>query len=79
MTYLLHHHQISTVLLRCNSSIIYNLEAAPPAATIHSPVIKLASSDTRKATTDPISSGFPNLLIGIVLKVASFAASDEYS
>jgi hypothetical protein len=59
--------------------LIYNLEAAPPAATIHSPVMKLASSDTKKATTLPISSGFPNRPIGMVFNVISLAASDSQS
>lgn len=38
--------------------------------------MKLASSDTKNATTLPISSGLPNRLMGILSKVSSFADSD---
>lgn len=54
----------------------HNLADSPPAATIVSPVMKLASSDTKNATTLPISSGMPSLPIGILFNVAFLRASD---
>jgi hypothetical protein len=68
------------VVCACNALVfVYSLEADPPAATMHSPVMKLASSDAKNATTLPISSGFPSLPIGMVFSVSSFAVSDSQS
>lgn len=49
----------------------------PPAATIVSPVMYPASSDTKNATVAPISCVFPKRFKGTVLKICSFAALSE--
>ena len=45
--------------------------SAPPSTTIFAPVIYLALSDARKATTPPISPGSPNFRMAIFCLIRS--------
>src|SRR5688572_29075067 len=53
----------------------YNTEVLPPSTVICVPVIYAAAGDARKATAAAISSGLPNLRIGISASISESISS----
>lgn len=73
--------KLTCVFLQKNkyNPIVYKCESMPPAATIVSPVMYEASSDTKKATTPDTWSTLPSFFIGMMASIFFSLASESYN